>query len=38
MSRIIGADLHKTAFTVRFMEGEENRFETYKIDEVERFR
>ncbi len=38
MSRFIGVDLHKTAFTVCFMEGEEKRFETYKIDEVERFR
>ena len=38
MSRFIGVDLHKTAFTVCFMEGEEKRFETYKIDEVDRFR
>lgn len=38
MSRFIGVDLHKTAFTICFMEGEEKRFETYKIDEVERFR
>src|SRR5512139_1494914 len=38
MSRFIGIDLHKTAFTVCFMEGEEKRFETYKIGEVDLFR
>lgn len=38
MSRFIGVDLHKTAFTVCFMEGEEKHVSTYKIGEVDRFR
>jgi hypothetical protein len=38
MSRFIGVDLHKTAFTVCFLEREEKRFATYKIGEVDRFR
>lgn len=38
MGRFIGVDLHKTAFTVCFLEGDERRFETYRIGEVERFR
>jgi len=38
MSRFIGVDLHKTAFTVCFMEGEEKRLATYKMGEIDRFR
>jgi len=38
MKRFIGVDLHKTAFTVCFLEGDEQRFETYKIGDVARFR
>src|SRR5512137_1472148 len=38
MKRFIGVDLHKTAFTVCFLEGDEKRLATYKIGEVERFR
>ena len=34
MGRFIGVDLHKTAFTVCFLEGEEKRFVTYKIGEI----
>lgn len=37
MGRFIGVDLHKTAFTVCFLEGEERRFVTYKINEIEWF-
>ncbi len=38
MGRFIGVDLHKTAFTVCFLEGEDKRLESYKIGEIERFR
>jgi transposase len=38
MVRFIGIDLHKTAFTVCFLEGEEKRLESYKIGEMDRFR
>lgn len=38
MQRFIGVDLHKTAFTVCFLEGEQKRLATYKIGEVEKFR
>lgn len=37
MGRFIGVDLHKTAFTVCFLEGETKWFKTYKIGEIEWF-
>lgn len=37
MGRFIGVDLHKTAFTVCFLEGEKKWFKTYKIAEIEWF-
>lgn len=37
MGRFIGVDLHKTAFTVCFMEGEKKWFKTHKIGEIEWF-
>lgn len=37
MGRFVGVDLHKTAFTVCFLEGEEKHFKTYKIGEIEWF-
>jgi transposase len=37
VGRFIGVDLHKSAFTVCFLEGEKKRFETYKIGEIEWF-
>jgi len=37
MGRFIGVDLHKTAFTVCFLEGETKRFKTYKMHEIEWF-
>lgn len=38
MGRFIGVDLHKTAFTACFLEGENKRLAVYKIGEIERFR
>jgi len=38
MGRFIGVDLHKTAFTVCFLEGERKRLATYKMSEVEAFK
>lgn len=37
MGRFIGVDLHKSTFTVCFLKGEEKRFKTYKIGEIEWF-
>ena len=38
MGRFVGVDLHKTAFTVCFLEGEGKRLATYRISEIARFR